>query len=271
MSHGWMNRHYQHFCFNTALHCVAHPAVKQTLCRGSVQCIDSHSMHSHAFVQDAYMIMLSHGYEYRFTWTPSMWHGMPVICISLSILGKLRHAVSFIIGRDWCRISKFPVRLCLSYRLRQTNGTVTLSWFMRSCVPPRWVDDIWHRFHMLKLFPFDACTNTGSETTHSKCFDAISQQSVKQKTFVAFYTTRGKQCQHKRTRRSVHRSRVSLLMPLHPLCLGQAERGSNSHTNWVKDRGGMTEILVGAVLPLCSVVSEGHDHTKECMDFGGNL
>lgn len=43
---------------------------------------------------------------------------------------------------------------------------------------------------MLKLFPFDACTNTGGETTDSKCFDAISQQSVKQKTFVAFYTAR---------------------------------------------------------------------------------
>lgn len=41
---------------------------------------------------------------------------------------------------------------------------------------------------MLELSPFDACTNTGAETTVSKCFDAINQQSVKQKTFVAFYT-----------------------------------------------------------------------------------
>lgn len=47
-------------------------------------------------------------------------------------------------------------------------------------------------FHVLELSPFDACTNTGDETTVSKCFDAISQQSVKQKTFVAFYTAREK-------------------------------------------------------------------------------
>lgn len=110
--------------------------------------------------------------------------------LSRSVLGRLCHTVSFIIGRERCWISKFPVRLCLLYRSRQTNATVTLSWFMHSCVPPCWIDDIWHRFHMLKLFPFDACTNTGAETTDSKCFDAISQQSVKQKTFVAFYTAR---------------------------------------------------------------------------------
>lgn len=134
------------------------------------------------------------------------------------------------------------------YRSRQTNATATLSWFMHSCVPPCWIDDIWHRFHMLKLFPFDACTNTGGETTDSKCFDAISQQSVKQKTFVAFYTARENSVNSK-GRRDQSTEAVSLLMPLHLLCLGQAERGSNTHTKWVKDRGGMTEILVGAKLP----------------------
>lgn len=42
--------------------------------------------------------------------------------------------------------------------------------------------------HMLKLATFDACTNTGAQTTVSKSFDAISQQSVKQKTFVGLHT-----------------------------------------------------------------------------------
>lgn len=58
--------------------------------------------------------------------------------------------------------------------------------------PLCWLDDIWHRFPVLDRSLFDACTNTGAETTVSKCFDAISQQSVKQKTFVAFYTAQKK-------------------------------------------------------------------------------
>lgn len=75
-------------------------------------------------------------------------------------------------------------------------------------------------FHVLELSAFDACTNTEAETTVSKCFDAISQQSVKQKTFVAFYAPRGKQCQHKRTRGSVDGSRGSLLsLSIPPVCV----------------------------------------------------
>lgn len=75
---------------------------------------------------------------------------------------------------------------------RQTNAMVTLSWFVHFCVPPCWLDDIWHRFHVLDRSLFDACTNTGAETTVSKCFDAISQQSVKLKNFVAFFMRRTK-------------------------------------------------------------------------------
>lgn len=46
-------------------------------------------------------------------------------------------------------------------------------------------------------------------------------------------------------------------MPLHPLCLGQTERGYNTHTKWVKDSGGMTEILVGAMLPCVQWLVKG--------------
>lgn len=46
--------------------------------------------------------------------------------------------------------------------------------------------------HVLGLTAFDACTNTEAQTTVSKCFDAISQQSVKQKSFVGFHTARKK-------------------------------------------------------------------------------
>lgn len=42
--------------------------------------------------------------------------------------------------------------------------------------------------HVLQLAAFDACTNTRAQTTVSKSFDAISQQSVKQKTFVGLHT-----------------------------------------------------------------------------------
>lgn len=44
--------------------------------------------------------------------------------------------------------------------------------------------------HVPELTAFDACTNTEAQTTVSKCFDAISQQSVKQKCFVGFHTAR---------------------------------------------------------------------------------
>lgn len=96
---------------------------------------------------------------------------------------------------EWRWICKFPDCVCCEWGRgavgggsRRTNTTVTLSWFLHSCIPLCWRDDIWHRFHMLELSLFDACTNTEAETTVSKCFDAISQQSVKQKTFVAFHT-----------------------------------------------------------------------------------
>lgn len=83
---------------------------------------------------------------------------------------------------------------------------------------------------MLELSPFDACTNTGAETTVSKCFDAISQQSVKQKPFVAFYTPCENNVNTKGTQRSVDRSTVSLLSPS-PVCLSETESESNPHTN----------------------------------------
>lgn len=44
--------------------------------------------------------------------------------------------------------------------------------------------------HVPALAAFDAWTNTEAQTTLSKCFDAISQQSVKQKSFVGFHTAR---------------------------------------------------------------------------------
>lgn len=44
--------------------------------------------------------------------------------------------------------------------------------------------------HVPELAAFDAWTNTEAQTTVSKCFDAISQRSVKQKSFVGFYTAR---------------------------------------------------------------------------------
>jgi len=69
---------------------------------------------------------------------------------------------------------------------------------------------------MLKLSPFDACINTGAETTHCKCFDAISQQSVKQKTFVASYTARVSSVNTK-GRRDQSTEAESLLKPLYPL------------------------------------------------------
>lgn len=104
---------------------------------------------------------------------------------------------------------------------------------MHSWDHPCWRDGIWHMFRALQLCPFDACTNTGNETAVSKCFDAISQQSVKQKTFVAW-----KQCQHKRTRRSVDRSRVSLFMPLRPLRARRVPRVNPALVWTGKDTGG---------------------------------
>lgn len=88
---------------------------------------------------------------------------------------------------EWCWIYKFPVRLCLSVSGRQINATVTLSCFLHSYVPPCWMDDTylarasmcWSSLLLMLV------QTTEAETTHSKCFDAISQQSVKQKTFVA--------------------------------------------------------------------------------------
>ena len=49
-------------------------------------------------------------------------------------------------GKSDTEFRKFPVRLCLLYTGRQTNATVTLPWFLHSCIPPCWIDDIWHRF-----------------------------------------------------------------------------------------------------------------------------
>lgn len=95
-----------------------------------------------------------------------------------------------------------PVRWTSGEGGTRTNASVTLS--PASCVAPCHSDDIWHRLQRVGgLSAFDACTNCAAETRASKCFDAISQQSVKQKTFVAFYAPREKQCQHKRTPRSV--------------------------------------------------------------------
>ena len=147
--------------------------------------------------------------------------------------------------------------MCLLYggvgQGKAKNATVTVSWFVHSCSTQCWRDDIWHRFHMLEFSLFDACKDTRAEKTVPKCFDAISQQSVKQKTFVAFYTRKWKQCQHKRMQGSVDRSWVSLLMPLHPLCVCHRQSECNIHISWVKDKRGMGVALMGATLPcgLC--------------------
>lgn len=94
-------------------------------------------------------------------------------------------------------------------------------------------------FHVLERSPFDACTNTGAETTVSKCFDAISQQSVKQKTFVAFYTAHGKKKTVSTQKDAeISRQEPSLFVDAtpSPACLSQAERESNTHISSVKDR-----------------------------------
>lgn len=91
---------------------------------------------------------------------------------------------------------------------------------------------------MLEHSPFDACTNTGAETTVSKCFDAISQQSVKQKTFVAFYTVHGKKTVSTQKDAEISQQEPSLFVDAtpSPACLSQAERESNTHISSVKDR-----------------------------------
>lgn len=53
-------------------------------------------------------------------------------------------------------------------------------------------DDIWHRLRRVGGSPHLMLVQTVAETRASERFDAISQQSVKQKTFVAFYAALGK-------------------------------------------------------------------------------
>lgn len=131
---------------------------------------------------------------------------------------------------------------------------------------------------MLEHSPFDACTNTGAETTVSKCFDAISQQSVKQKTFVAFYTVHGKKTVSTQKDAEISQQEPSLFVDAtpSPACLSQAERESNTHISSVKDRrrrqvggGGRRDEggSDGSSGALWSAVSEGHARTKGVHGF----
>lgn len=96
---------------------------------------------------------------------------------------------------------------------------------------------------MLKRSPFDARTNTGAETTDCKCFDAISQQSVKQKTFVALYNARVSSVNTKgRGDQSMGAQSVCHSCVCHSLRLNL------DLMKWVK-AGEMTGVLVGATLP----------------------
>lgn len=161
------------------------------------------------------MIMLRHGYEHRNTWlfwydgcltSHRAWEKVSVslsiylslflsslhINFHLSILFAPQDLSNYWRGKSDVEFVNFLSR-CVCYVSGDKRMPPSHSpdfWFLHSCIPSCWIDDIWHRFHVLELSPFDACTNTGPETTVSKCFDAISQQSVKQKTFVAFYTAR---------------------------------------------------------------------------------
>lgn len=132
---------------------------------------------------------------------------------------------------------------------------------------------------MLEHSPFDACTNTGAETTVSKCFDAISQQSVKQKTFVAFYTVHGKKTVSTQKDAEISQQEPSLFVDAtpSPACLSQAERESNTHISSVKDRrrrqvgggggGAMRAALMGAPVPCGPRLVKGTLVQRECMDF----
>lgn len=84
--------------------------------------------------------------------------------------------------------------------------------------------------HVLQLAAFDACTNTGAQATVSKSFDAISQQSVKQKTFVGLHTvwkTVSKQ------RDADISGQEQGLFVGSPVALLDSKTGSNSSIDWV--------------------------------------
>lgn len=82
--------------------------------------------------------------------------------------------------------------------------------------------------HVLQLAAFDACTNTGAQTTVSKSFDAISQQSVKQKTFVGLHTVW--KTLSKQRDADISGQEQGLFVPV---ALLDSETGSNSSIDWV--------------------------------------
>ena len=107
---------------------------------------------------------------------------------SLFILGKLLHKVYFIIGRgksDTEIIYFLSGCVCWTERGGGGDKQMPPSHSPGFCVLafPTTLD----RFYLARVPSagarslFDACTNTVGETTVSKCFDAISQQCMKQK------------------------------------------------------------------------------------------
>lgn len=89
MSHGWMNRHRQHFSFNKALLCVAHPAVihKHSVQRKN-RAVYGFSFYAQSCIctECMHVIILSHGYENRITWRPVQTN---TTCMHVSLQGAL--------------------------------------------------------------------------------------------------------------------------------------------------------------------------------------
>ena len=174
--------------------------------------------------------------------------------------------IYFIERREWKWILSGCV--CIT-RGRQTNATVTHSWALHSRAPPLWIYDIWHRFYILERSPFDACTNTGAETTVSKCFDAISQQSVKQKTFVAFDTAHENSVNTK-GRRDQSTGSESLCWCHYIPCVSVAESEISIRINWVEEERDEWS-SDGSYGARGLRLVKGMILQRESMDCGGNL
>lgn len=109
-----------------------------------------------------------------------------------------------------------------------------------------------------------------AETTLSKSFDAISQQSVKQKTFVAFYTPRENSVNTKGRRDQSTGAESLLLMPLHPLCVCHSLGVNLTLKQTGIEIGGGEK---GGSDGSCGILwfVKGMIIQRECMDFGRNL
>lgn len=111
--------------------------------------------------------------------------------------------------------------------------------------------------HAEALPPFDAGTNTAAETAASNSFDAISQQSVKQKPFVAVLRSAQKQ-RYKDVRLHKRMADESSVVEAHSpprgkWCGFSLKLGKRQ----MSDEGGSN----GTDGALCSVINEGHEHT----------